>query len=190
VLGTYNTLRRRLKIKIPATRTNNAVTNLNVSGELIIAVDVDGGEFPDFVELELDLDRLATAVVPPAYPALSAIVIVVSHFEIIGPRSAVRQLTQAPAQLTVPVSVVGRVEEFPSVAPFIALGHRVGHHAVCGRRKSRRVIIEPWLGGGGASSLRFGKSLYDGDGEFHRDACSLMSALAIQRGGPSRPSRG
>jgi hypothetical protein len=34
------------------------------------------------------------------------------------------------------VSVVGRVEEFPS-APFIALGHRVRHHAVCERKKIR-----------------------------------------------------
>lgn len=100
-------------------------TNLDVFSELIVTVDVDGGEFPDFVELELDLDRLATGVVSPAYPTLGAIVIVISHFEIIGPRSAVRQLTQAPAQLAVPVPVVGRVEEFPSVAPFIALGHRV-----------------------------------------------------------------
>lgn len=102
---------------------------------------MDGGEFPDFVELELDLDRLTAAIVPPAYPALGAIVIVV-HFEIIRPRSAVRQLTQATAQLAVPVSVVGRVEEFPSVAPFIALGHRVGHHAVCGR-KSQDTIVDP-----------------------------------------------
>lgn len=121
-----------------------AVTNLNISGELVVAVDVDGGEFSDFVELELDLDRLTAAIVSPAYPALGAIVIVVSHFEIIRPRSAVRQLTQASAQFTVPVPVVGRVEEFPSIAPFIALGHRVGHHAVCSKsqEKKSRYIIE------------------------------------------------
>jgi hypothetical protein len=86
------------------------------------------------------------------------------------------------------VSVVGRVEEFPSVAPFIALGHRVGHHAVCGsQRKScqRRVIIEAWFGSGG-------ESLYD-QGELRptgiprRDACSLMSTPGIQaRGGRRR----
>lgn len=97
---------------------------------------MDGGEFPDFVELKLDLDRLVAAIISPANPALGAIVIVV-HFEIIRPRSAIRQLTQTTAQLAVPVSVVGRVEEFPSVAPFITLGHRVGHHAVCGRKKMR-----------------------------------------------------
>jgi len=96
---------------------------------------MDGGEFPDFVELELDFDRLTAAVVSPADPALSAFVIVV-HFEIIRPRSAVSQLTQTTAQLAVPVSVVGRVEEFPS-ASFIALRHRVRHHAVYEREKIR-----------------------------------------------------
>lgn len=118
-----------------------SLTNLDASGEFVIAVNMDGGEFPDFVELELDLDRLAAAIVPPANPALGAIVIVV-HFEIIRPLLAVRQLTQATAQLAVPVPVVDRVEEFPSIAPFIALGHRVGHHAVCGR-KSQDAIVDP-----------------------------------------------
>jgi len=102
---------------------------------------MDGGEFPDFVELKLDLDRLAAAIVPPAHPALGAIVIVV-HFEIIRPRSTIRQLTQATAQLAVPVPVVGRVEEFPSITSFITLGHRVGHHTVCGT-KSQDTIVDP-----------------------------------------------
>lgn len=109
-------------------------TNLNASGEFVIAIDMDSGKFSDFVELKLDLDRLVTALVSPAYPALGAIVIVV-HFEIIRSCSAIRQLTQTTTQLAVPVSIVSRVEEFPSVAPFIALGHRVGHHAVCERKK-------------------------------------------------------
>lgn len=114
-------------------------TNLNAPGEFVIAIDVDGGKFSDFVELKLDLDRLVTTIVSPTYPALGAIVIV-EHFEIIRSCSAIRQLTQTTAQLAVPVSVVGRVEEFPSVAPFIALGHRVGHHAVCRRKKLRYDI--------------------------------------------------
>jgi len=101
---------------------------------------MDGGEFPDFVELELDLDRLTATIVPPTHPALGAIVIVI-HFEIIRPRSAIRQLTQTTAQLAVPMPVIGRVEEFPSIAPFIALGHRVGHYAVCGR-KSQDTIVD------------------------------------------------
>jgi len=92
---------------------------------------MDGGEFPDFVELELDLDRLTATIVPPTHPALGAIVIVI-HFEIIRPRSAIRQLTQATAQLAVPMPVIGRVEEFPIVA-LVTLGHRVGDDAVIPR---------------------------------------------------------
>lgn len=112
---------------------------------------MDGGKFSDFVELKLDLDRLVAAIVSPAYPALGAIVIVV-QFEIIRSCSAIRQLTQTTAQLAVPVSVVGRVEEFPSVAPFIALGHRVGHHAVCGRKKLR-YDVDPFIHGDILSSI-------------------------------------
>lgn len=120
-------------------------TNLNAPGEFVVAIDMDGGKFSDFVELKLDLDWLVAAIVSPAYPALGAIVIVV-HFEIIRSCSAIRQLTQTTAQLAVPVSIVGRVEEFPSVAPFIALGHRVGHHAVC-ERKKLRYDIDPFIDG-------------------------------------------
>lgn len=95
---------------------------------------MDGRELSDLVELEFDLDRLSAGVVPPADPALRAIVIVIPHFEVIRTRPAVCQLSQAALQLPVPVAVVGGVEEFPSITPFITLGHRVGYHAVCGKK--------------------------------------------------------
>lgn len=70
----------------------SSYTNLDASGEFVIAIDMDGGKFSDFVELKLDLDRLVATIVSPAYPALGTIVIVV-HFEIIRSCSAIRQLT-------------------------------------------------------------------------------------------------
>lgn len=78
------------------TEIHRSYTNLDVLGELVVAVDVDGGELSDFIELELNLDRLSAAIVPPTYPALGAIILVV-HFEIVRPRSTVRQLTQTTA---------------------------------------------------------------------------------------------
>lgn len=92
---------------------------------------MNGRELSNLVEFEFNLDRLSARVVPPADPPLRAIVIVVSQFEVIRAGPAVCQLTQTTPQLTVPVSVVGGVEEFPSVTSFITLGHRIGHHAIC-----------------------------------------------------------
>ena len=111
-------------------RKKSKGAHLDILGELIVAVDVDGRELPHLVELELDLDRLAARVVPPTDPPLRSILIVVRQFEVVGPRPAVRQLAQTALQLPVPVPVVRGVEEFPLVAPLITLGHRIRHHAI------------------------------------------------------------
>lgn len=129
--------------KLGKERGERVQAHLDILGELIVAVDVDGRELPNLVELELDLDRLATRVVPPTDPTLRSILIVVGKFEVIGPRPAVRQLAQTALQLPVPVPVVGGVEEFPLVTPLIALGHRVRHDAICANIK--RVVIIPGL---------------------------------------------
>lgn len=98
---------------------------LYVLGELIVAEYVHGGELPDVVELELDLEGMTgPGVVSPSDPTLASVVIVVTHLEIIRPDLAVRQLSQAAQKLAVPVTVVSRVEELP-VAAFVALRHRV-----------------------------------------------------------------
>lgn len=47
-------------------------TNLNLSGELIVAEDMNSGELSHLVELKFDLDRLpGPRVVPPTNPALA-----------------------------------------------------------------------------------------------------------------------
>lgn len=107
---------------------------LYVLGELIVAVDVNGREFSDVVELEFDLERMpGPRVVLPADPSLtSVIVVIVTHLNIVRPGLAVCQLSQTAKKLSVPITVVSRVEEFPIVA-LVTLGHRVGDDAVVPR---------------------------------------------------------
>lgn len=131
---------KELKKKIPQ---GKCATDLDVLAELVVADDVDGGELPDPVELELDLDGLAVArVVAPADPALAALVRVRPELEVVRPGPAVGQQAQATAQLAVPGPVVGRVEEFPVAAALVALRHRVRDHAVCGPDERQGCFFE------------------------------------------------
>lgn len=104
-------------------------TNLNLLGELIIAVNVHRRELPDVVELELDLQRFVLAgVVPPANPALLLGPGYVG-LEVVRALEPVGQLSESASELVAPVAVVGGVEEL-LVTAFVALGHGVGHDTV------------------------------------------------------------
>lgn len=72
-------------------------------------------------------------VVPPSDPTLATVVVVISHFEIVGTSSSVCELTESSKKLNaVPVTVVGSVEELPA-ASFVALRHGVGYDSVVPR---------------------------------------------------------
>lgn len=107
---------------------------LYVLGELIVAVDVNGREFSDVVEFELELEWMpGPRVVLPANPPLtSVVVVIVTHLNVVRSDLAVCQLSQTAKKLSVPITVVSRVEEFPIVA-LVTLGHRVGDDAVVPR---------------------------------------------------------
>lgn len=107
---------------------------LYVSGELIESVNVNGREFSDVVEFEFDLERMSgSRVVLPANPSLTSIVVViVTHLNLVRSGLAVCQLSQTAKKLSVPITVVSRVEEFPIVA-LVTLGHRVRDDAVVPR---------------------------------------------------------
>lgn len=107
---------------------------LYVLGELIVAVDVYGREFSDVVKFEFDVERLpGSCVVLPANPSLiSVVVVIVTHLNVIRSDLAVCQLSQTAKKLSVPITIVSRVEEFPIVA-LVTLGHRVGDDAVVPR---------------------------------------------------------
>lgn len=107
---------------------------LYVLGELIVAVDVNGREFSDVVEFELELEWMpGSRVVLPANPPLtSVVVVIVTHLNVVRSDLAVCQLSQTAKKLSVPITVVSRVEEFPIVA-LVTLGHRVGDDAVVPR---------------------------------------------------------
>lgn len=107
---------------------------LYVLGELVVAVDVNGREFSDVVEFELELEWMpGPCVVLPANPPLtSVVVVIVTHLNVVRSDLAVCQLSQTAKKLSVPITVVSRVEEFPIVA-LVTLGHRVGDDAVVPR---------------------------------------------------------
>lgn len=107
---------------------------LYVLGELVVAVDVNGREFSDVVEFELEIEWMpGPCVVLPANPPLtSVVVVIVTHLNVVRSDLAVCQLSQTAKKLSVPITVVSRVEEFPIVA-LVTLGHRVGDDAVVPR---------------------------------------------------------
>lgn len=89
-----------------------------------------GGELPHLIELELELERMTRAgVVLPTDPFLIALIIVEADLEVVGADDAIRQLSEATAQLAVPVAVVSRVEELPG-ASFVTLWHGIRDDAV------------------------------------------------------------
>jgi len=73
-------------------------------------------------------------VVLPANPSLISVEVVrvVTHLNVVRSDLAVCQLSQTANKLFVPITVIGRVEEFPIVA-LVTLGHRVGDDAVIPR---------------------------------------------------------
>lgn len=107
---------------------------LYILSELVVAVYMNGWEFSDMVEFKFDLERMpGPRVVLPANPSLTSVVVVkVTHFNGVRPDLAVCQLSQTAKKLSVPITIVSRVEEFPIVA-LVTLGHRVGDDAVVPR---------------------------------------------------------
>ena len=107
---------------------------LYISGELIESVNVNGREFSNVVEFEFDLERMpGPRVVLPANPSLTSIVVViVTHLNLVRSGLTVCQLSQTAKKLSVPITVVSCVEEFPIVA-LVTLGHRVGDDAIVPR---------------------------------------------------------
>lgn len=97
---------------------------LYVLSELVVAVDVNGREFSDVVEFKFDFERMSRPrVVLPANPSLISVVVVkVTHFNGLRPDLAVCQLSQTAKKLSVPITIVSRVEEFPIVA-LVTLRH-------------------------------------------------------------------
>lgn len=91
-------------------------------------------ELSNVIEFEFYLERMAgPRVVLPADPSLTSVVgIVVTHLKVVRSSFAVRQLSQTAEELSVPITIVSRVEEFP-IATLVTLGHRIGDNAVVPR---------------------------------------------------------
>lgn len=108
---------------------------LHILGELIVTVDVDSRELSDVIEFEFDLERVSgPRVVLPTDPSLTFVNVGVgvTHLKVVRSGLAVRQLSQTAEQLSVPITVVSRVEELP-IAALVTLRHRVGDNAVVPR---------------------------------------------------------
>lgn len=107
---------------------------LHIPGELIVAVDMNSREFSDMVEFEFDLERMSgPCIVLPADPSLTSVIgVIVTHLKVVRSGLAVRQLSQAAEKLSVPITVISRVKEFPVVA-LVTLRHRVRDDAIVPR---------------------------------------------------------
>ena len=55
--------------------------------------------------------------------ARTPFIIIVSHLKVVWADLAICQLTQSPAQISVPMAVVRRVEELPTRSPKVTLRH-------------------------------------------------------------------